>query len=55
MMKNIYIPGTCVKCSHEIKLERNIDGTGAAYCPACDFILRLNEEEMEQVNVLVEE
>ena len=53
-MNNFYIPGSCVKCENELKLEKYDDMSGAMYCGHCDFVLPLTKEEVEKISILVE-
>ena len=46
-MKMIYIPTKCPKCENKIFLEKLENKTANAYCKCCDFILPIEEDELE--------
>jgi len=44
------IPHICPNCQEELILDLDPDGSARVYCPRCNFIEELDEEQLAELN-----
>ncbi len=44
------IPHICPKCQKKLVLDTDPDGSARVYCPNCDYVEELDEEQLAELN-----
>ena len=48
--REFLIPHVCPRCQTDLELDIDPDGSARVYCPNCDFVEELNEEQLAELN-----
>ena len=48
--KESTIPHICPECQKNLVLDTDPDGSARVYCPNCDYVEELNEEQLAELN-----